>query len=156
MSSFASSIWLPKSLLELCVIHYFTKIYYTNFKIPEDYELYRDSLLLMAESDFLIDEQSFQPYSFLITISKIKRGIMVFTTPFSQQHEILLDKMVDSITENSLFYVVYQESSTNQTKYKQAITIRTAPFGVTNPIKLNQFGHIIENYDLKVEGPKRH
>ena len=103
----------------------------------------------MAESDLLKDKQSFQPYSLLITISKIKRGIIVFTTPFSQQHEKLLDKMVDSITENALFYVVYQESNTNQTKYKQGITIRTAPFGVTNPIKLNQFGHIIENYDLK-------
>ena len=85
-----------------------------------------------------------------MTITKVKRGVMVFTTPFTDQHEILLDKMVDLITENALFYVIYQDSDTFQTKYKQAITIRTADFGVTNPIKLNNFtGSIIENYDLK-------
>ena len=78
----------------------------------------------MAESDLLKDKHSFQPYSLLITISKIKRGIIVFTTPFSQQHEKLLDEMVDSITENALFYVVYQESNTNQTKYISISVLR--------------------------------
>ena len=118
-------------------------------QVYEHYELYQDSLLLMAESDLLKDEESLQPYLSIITISKIKRGILVFTTPFSQEHEILLDQMVNFITENALFYVIYQEIDTYKTKYKQAITVRTASFGVTNPIELNQFGHVIENYDLK-------
>ena len=76
---------------------------------------------------------------------------MVFTTPFTDQHEILLDKMVDLITENALFYVIYQDSDTFQTKYKQAITIQTADFGVTNPIKLNNFRFHAKKRRLEVQ-----
>ena len=79
---------------------------------PQNYLNHQDSLLLLTNSDILLQNEQnyFQKYSSLITkVSKIKRAIIVFTTPLSIEHEKLLDMKINVIKENSLFYIAYQD-----------------------------------------------
>merc|ERR1712218_481503 len=120
--------------------------------IPQNYIHHQDSLLLLTSSDILLqNEQNFQKYSSLITkVAKIKRAIIVFTTPLTTAHEKSLDMKINIIKGNSLFYIAYQDSSNlNNTRFKQVISIKNTDKAVINPIILNNFGQIIENYNLQ-------
>ena len=101
-------------------LHIMTSILYYNMMfrylsfgdiIPQNYIHHQDSLLLLTNSDILLqNQQNFQKYSSLITkVSKIKRAIIVFTTPLTIEHEKLLDMKINIIKENSLFYIAYQD-----------------------------------------------
>ena len=116
---------------------------------PLDTQLYQDTIVLMAKSDQLKNEESFQSYLSLIAISKVKRGLIIFTTPFSAEHKSLLNDMIDALDANSLFYIAYKDAITSKTKYMQVITIRRAGRGILNDVKVTRMGQIIENYDMQ-------
>ena len=79
----------------------------------QNYLNHQDSLLLLTNSDILLqnnDQNYFQKYTSLITkVSKLKRAIIVFTTQLSFEQEKSLDMKINVITENSLFYIAYQD-----------------------------------------------
>ena len=73
----------------------------------------------------------------------------MFTTPFNKNHEKIFHQWIDKISDNSLFYIIYQDSKLNITNYKQVITIKNVAKAAINKINLNNFGHIVETYDLQ-------
>lgn len=119
-----------------------------NVICPLDPQLYQDSIVLLAKSNQLRRKEIFQIYLYMISIAKVKRGLLVFTTPFSDLHKTLLYDLVKTIDNNTLFYVIYKEANTFNTHYMQVISIRKATKAIINSIELDQFGHIIERYDL--------
>ena len=78
--------------------------------IPKNYLHHQDNLLLFTKSDILLQNgQSFEKYLSLISkLSKIKRCLIVFTTPLTIENEKLLHKRINLIEENSLFYIAFQ------------------------------------------------
>ena len=72
----------------------------------------------------------------------------MFTTPFSKNHEQIFQQWIDKIPDNSLFYVIYQDFNLN-TNYNQVITIKNVAKAAINKISLNNYGHIVENYNLQ-------
>ena len=118
-------------------------------QIEENYERYQDSLVLLLKSELLEDEEGLQPYLSLITISKVKRGLFVFTTPLRDKHKQMLTRVANQIVDNSLVYVIYQEPGSLKTKHMQIITVKNADKGVVNPVRLNSLGQVIEEYDLQ-------
>ena len=84
---------------------------FLNFDdIPKNYLRNQDNLLLFTKSEiFLQNGQSFEKYLLLISkLSKIKRCLIVFTTPLTIENEKLLHKRINLIEENSLFYIAFQ------------------------------------------------
>ena len=84
---------------------------FLNFDdIPKNYLRNQDNLLLFTKSEiFLQNGQSFEKYLLLISkLSKIKRCLIVFTTPWTIEDENLLHKRIHLIKENSLFYIAFQ------------------------------------------------
>ena len=81
--------------------------------ISLNYLHHQDNILLLTKSDILLESgQRFDKYLLLISrLSKIKRGIIVFTTPLTIEHEKLLHKRINVIEENSLFYIAFQNSA---------------------------------------------
>ena len=121
-----------------------------NVVCPLDPQLHQDSLVLMATSDQLKDEASFIPLLSMITISKVKRGLIVFTTPLTKSHKSLLRNMIDHILENSFFYIAYKDDTSFETNYMQAITIRNITKKmVDDNIQLDTNGIVIEHYDFQ-------
>ena len=116
---------------------------------PLDTQLYQDSIVLMAKSDQLNDKINYSQYLSIIKRSKVKRGLLVFTTPLTAFHKSKLNEMLDNISENSLFYIAYQDDTSTKTKYMQAITVRKNNNAILNPIVFNNNGVIIEKYNLK-------
>ena len=110
LANMESTLNVMKSLL-----YYNMMFRYLSFGdiIPQNYIHHQDSLLLLTNSDILLqNEQNFQKYSSLITkVAKIKRAIIVFTTPLTTAHEKSLDMKINIIKGNSLFYIAYQDSS---------------------------------------------
>ena len=84
----------------------------------------------------------------MITIAKVKRALIVFTTPFNRNHEEIFHQWIDKISDNSLFYVIYQDFNLN-TNYNQVITIKNVAKAAINKISLNDYGYIVENYNLQ-------
>ena len=83
-----------------------------NVICPLDPQLYQDSIVLLAKSNQLRRKEIFQIYLYMISIAKVKRGLLVFTTPFSDLHKTLLYDLVKTIDNNTLFYVIYKEANT--------------------------------------------
>ena len=84
---------------------------FLNFDdIPKNYLRNQDNLLLFTKSEILLQNgQSFEKYLLLISkLSKIKRCLIVFTTPLTIENEKLLHKRINLIEENSLFYIAFQ------------------------------------------------
>ena len=107
LANMESTLNVMKSLL-----YYNMMFRYLSFgDIPQNYIHHQDSLLLLTNSDILLqNEQNFQKYSSLITkVSKIKRAIIVFTTPLTIEQEKSLEMKLNIIKENSLFYIAYQD-----------------------------------------------
>ena len=118
--------------------------------IPDDYIHFTDFLILMATSEQLEDAEGFKPYLELIPLAKVKRAMLVLTTPFDKpKHEPMLQKVMDMIGENALLFVAIQDSVTLQAEFMQAISIRKTANAVLNYLKLNKMGMAIEHYDLK-------
>ena len=86
---------------------------FDDIQQPKNYLNNQDSLLLLTNSDILLqnnEQNYFQKCSSLITkVSKLKRAIIVFTTQLSFEQEKSLDMKINVITENSLFYIAYQD-----------------------------------------------
>ena len=78
--------------------------------IPKNYLRNQDNLLLFIKSDILLqNRQNFEKYLLLISkLTKIKHGLIVFTTPLTIEHEKSLHKRINFIEENSLFYIAFQ------------------------------------------------
>ena len=78
--------------------------------ISLNYLHHQDNILLLTKSDILLESgKRFEKYLLLISrLSKIKRGLIVFTTPLTMEHETLLQKKINVIEENSLFYIAFQ------------------------------------------------
>ena len=117
-------------------------------EIPENHLFNQDTLLLLADSDS-IESNSFLEYLKLLKITRIRRALLVFTTDFNDQHMKVLKEALQQIQDNALFQVAFRESAQSFTRGYQVISIKTGS-AVINPIKLNRFGHILENYDLQV------
>ena len=117
-------------------------------EIPENHIFYQDTLLLLADSD-TIESDNFLEYLNLLKITRIRRALLVFTTDFNDQHMKLLKEALQQIQDNALFQVIFRESAQSYTKGYQVISIKTGS-AVINPMKLNRFGHILENYNLQV------
>ena len=85
---------------------------FDDIQQPKNYLNNQDSLLLLTNSDILLqnnEQNYFQKYLSLITkVSKIKRAIIVFTTQLSIEQEKSLGMKFNVIKENSLFYIAYQ------------------------------------------------
>ena len=85
---------------------------FDDIQQPQNYLNNQDSLLLLTNSDILLqnnEQNYFQKYLSLITkVSKIKRAIIVFTTQLSIEQEKSLGMKFNVIKENSLFYIAYQ------------------------------------------------
>ena len=119
-------------------------------QIKESYRMHEDSLVLMAKSGQLEVIEEFVSYLSILSLIKIKRGLLVFTTPFDQKHRSLLQSVVDLIDYNSLFYIAFRSTENFKTQYLQVITVKKAKKGIINPVKLNGLtGMIIEEYDLQ-------
>ena len=99
-------------------------------------------------SEAKINYCKFPDYISMITIAKVKRALIVFTTPFSKNHEEIFHQWIDKISDNSLFYVIYQDFNLN-TNYNQVITIKNVAKAAINKISLNDYGYIVENYNLQ-------
>ena len=78
--------------------------------IPSNYLHHQDNILLLTKSDILLESgKRFEKYLLLISrLSKIKRGLIVFTNPLTIEHEKSLHKKINVIEENSLFYIAFQ------------------------------------------------
>ena len=78
--------------------------------IPKNYLRNQDNLLLFMKSDILLqNRQNFEKYLLLISkLTKIKHGLIAFTTPLTIEHEKSLRKRINFIEENSLFYIAFQ------------------------------------------------
>ena len=71
--------------------------------IPLNYLHHQDNILLLTKSDILLESgKRFEKYLLLISrLSKIKRGLIVFTNPLTIEHEKSLHKKINVIEENS-------------------------------------------------------
>ena len=118
-------------------------------QIEGNYILYQDSLVLLAKSAQLDNISSFKEYLSFMSMAKVKRGLLVFTTLFDEKNMLQLQSVVDLLNFNSLFYVAYEdEKSASKTEYLQVITLRNAEKGIINQIELTSSGIVIEDYDL--------
>ena len=89
----------------------------------------------------------FVTYFNLIQITKIKRSVIVFNTKVTAEDMEYLKDQVRSINENVMFQFMFQEN--DLTMHYQVISIKNGGV-VINPLNFNQFGHMIEKYDLNV------
>ena len=101
------------------------------------------------KSDMLQDFDKFEDYLTLIESAKITRSLIVFTNEVSTEDLENLKHQVAFRNVNAMFQFMYQDQCNDLTKYYQVISIKNGAV-VINPIKLNEHGHMIDNYDLQV------
>ena len=112
--------------------------------VPRNQRFYSDALMLLMRREDLDD---FKGYFNLIQTTKIKRSVVVFSTKVTKEDMKYLKELLRSINENVMFQFMFQENEL--TMFYQVISIKNGGV-VINPLKFNQFGHMIEKYDLNV------
>ena len=118
-------------------------------EIPDQHQMYQDALLLMTKSEILENNDEFQNYLDLMKFAQVKRCVLVFTSNFTINHRNLLENRISDLKDNAMFQIAFRSASNSPTQFYQVVSIKSArPF--INPITLNNFGQIIESYDLKV------
>ena len=118
-------------------------------EIPYQHQMYQDTLLLLTKSEILENDEDFQNYLDLMKFAQVKRSILVFTSNFTINHKNSLENRISGLNDNAMFQVAFRSASNSPTQFYQVVSIKSArPF--INPITLNNFGQIIESYDLKV------
>ena len=119
-------------------------------EIEKHYQIYQDSLVLLAKSAQLENVTSFKQNLLLMSMAKVKRGLLIFTTSLNEKSISRLQNVVDLMNFNSLFYVAYEnQQSASKTEYLRVVTLKNAEKGIINPIRLTSRGLVIEDYDLK-------
>ena len=113
--------------------------------IPSNQRFYSDALMLLMRRE---DLDEFKGYFNLIQTIKIKRSVIVFNTKVTAEDMEYLKDQVRSINENVMFQFMFQEN--DLTMHYQVISIKNGGV-VINPLNFNQFGHMIEKYDLNVK-----
>ena len=118
-------------------------------EIPDQHQMYQDALLLMTKSEILENNDEFQNYLDLMKFAQVKRCVLVFTSNFTINHRNLLENRISDLKDNAMFQIAFRSASNSPTQFYQVVSIKSArPF--INPITLNNFGQIIESYNLKV------
>ena len=117
--------------------------------VPTHQRLNSDALMLLLDSNMLEDSEEFQSYLTMTQFAKIKRTLMVFTNDLSEKHLVLLQEQIKLMNDNAMFQILYQKKNDENTQFHQVISIKWGG-AVMNPQQFNQYGHIIENYDLQV------
>ena len=117
--------------------------------IPTTQRFYSDALMLLLDTNMLEDSEEFQSYLTMTQFAKIKRTLMVFTNDLSEKHLVLLQEQIKLMNDNAMFQILYQKENDENTQFHQVISIKWGG-AVMNPQQFNQYGHIIENYDLQV------
>ena len=118
-------------------------------EIPYQHQMYQDTLLLLTKSEILENDEDFQNYLDLMKFAQVKRSILVFTSNFTINHKNSLENRISGLNDNAMFQVAFRSASNSPTQFYQVVSIKSArPF--INPITLNNFGQIIESYNLKV------
>ena len=112
--------------------------------VPRNQRFYSDALMLLMRRE---DLDEFKEYFTLIQTTKIKRSVVVFNTKVTAEDMEYLKQQVSSINENAMFQLMFQENEL--TMCYQVISIKNGGV-VINPLDFNQFGHMIERYDLNV------
>ena len=112
--------------------------------VPSNQRFYSDALMLLMRREDLVDIKG---YFNLIQTTKIKRSVIVFNTKVTAEDMEYLKELLRSINENVMFQFMFQENEL--TMFYQVISIKNGGV-VINPLKFNQFGHMIEKYDLNV------
>ena len=118
-------------------------------EIPDQHQMYQDTLLLMTKSEILETDDDFQNYLDVMKFAQVKRSILVFTSNFTINHRNTVENQISGLKDNAMFQVAFRLTSNSPTQSYQVVSIKSArPF--MNPITLNGLGQIIESYDLKV------
>ena len=118
-------------------------------EIPDQHQMYQDTLLLMTKSEILETDDDFQNYLDVMKFAQVKRSILVFTSNFTINHRNTVENQISGLKDNAMFQVAFRLTSNSPTQFYQVVSIKSArPF--MNPITLNSLGQIIESYDLKV------
>ena len=112
--------------------------------VPSNQRFYSDALMLLMRREDLDD---FKGYFNLIQTTKIKRSVVVFSTKVTKEDMKYLKELLRSINENVMFQFMFQENEL--TMCYQVISIKNGGV-VINLLNFNQFGHMIEKYDLNV------
>ena len=117
--------------------------------VPTNQRLYSDALMLLLDSNVLEDSEEFQSYLTMTQFAKVKRTLMVFTTEVSERHLVLLQEQIKLVNYNAMFQILYQRENHESSQFYQVISIKWGG-AVVNSQQFNQYGHMIENYDLQV------
>ena len=131
--------------------HYLRIGYQSLIEIPTKLKMHQDYLLLLADGREL-NKIDFLPYLMTIQHAKVKRAVIVITTPIDQDQETSLINLMNSLSENALFYLIYQQKtsfSPHEILYKQVISIKHASRAIVEDFQMNELGQVIEKYNLQ-------
>ena len=114
---------------------------------PEEIE---SSLMEFHFDDFLVisrgpeNSQLFQSELDAIKLRKIRKSVLLIP---KQINEIQLMEELQAMQGNAFFYLAYPDSE--KTHFKRVISLSNNSQTVVTEIEFNQFGHIVENYNLE-------
>ena len=112
-------------------------------KIESSMEFHFDDFLVISQG--LENSQLFQSELDAIKLRKIRKSVLLIP---KQINEIQLMEELQAMQGNAFFYLAYPDSS-EQTHFKQVISLSNNSKTLVTEIEFNQFGHIMENYNLE-------
>ena len=115
--------------------------------IADMLDFYKDSLIIIASPD---NPSHWSEYLHLLTKTKIMSSILVFAEPATPGQVNAIKLQMETLTKNTFFYWTWVDNSnTRKSIWNRVITMDNVPQVVINELKFNQFGHIVEDYDMQ-------
>ena len=119
-------------------------VYYNQFQTNEK-DYFTDSLVLVASS---YDTSKWDEYLALLTRVEERSTTIIFPEIIdADKKELFLSKLAKS-EQSRFFYWIYPTEG-SEISYHRVITLVNVNHVAVNPLNFNQYGHIIEDYDLQ-------
>ena len=115
--------------------------------IMEKLDFFKDSLLILASSE---DTKNWNLYFELLGLVETMSATMILCEPIEKEQKNVFLSKLEVSSKSRFFYWLYENANErNKISYNRVITILNVEQIVVNSLSFNNYGHIIEDYDLQ-------
>ena len=115
--------------------------------ITDSMDFYKDSLLIIASSH---NSPHWDLYLDLLTKTEVMSATLILPQPLTSDEKKMILLKLEMLAKNTFFYWIFIEGEdSGEIVWNRVITLSNVKQVVTNKLNFNDFGHIVEDYDMQ-------
>ena len=115
--------------------------------ITESLDFYKDSLLVIASPQ---NTSRWDDYLDLLTKTEVMSSTLILPEVLTSDQKKMIMSKLEKLAKSTFFYWAFPEDKhSGKIVWNRVITLVNVKQVVTNKLNFNQFGHIVEDYDMQ-------